>query len=119
MPSERIQRQIDRLLDEADEAITSQDWTTVGNHARSALRLDPENQDAMSYLAAAERDMHPESPQPAAGHSAVPHEDKPAFEAGNSRARLEQYIPKELLAKLEGTRNDVSSSERRVVTMLF
>ena len=56
MPSERIQRQIDRLLDEADEAITSQDWTTEGNRARSTLRLDPENQDAMSYLAAAERD---------------------------------------------------------------
>ena len=34
MPTERIQRQIDRLLDEADEAIASQDWTTVGNRAR-------------------------------------------------------------------------------------
>jgi class 3 adenylate cyclase len=73
----------------------------------------------MSYLAAAERDMHPESPQIAAGHSAVPHVDEPASEVDNSRARLEQYIPKELLAKLEGTRNDVASSERRVVTMLF
>ena len=56
MPTERIQRQINRLLDEANEAIASQDWTTVSNRARSALRLDPENQDAMSYLAAAERD---------------------------------------------------------------
>ena len=46
MPSERIQRQIDRLLDEADEAIASQDWTIVRDRARSALRLDPENQDA-------------------------------------------------------------------------
>ena len=106
-------------MDEADEAIASQDWTTVGNRARSALRLDPENQDAMSYLAAAERDQHPESPQPVAKHSAAPHVDEPAFEVDNSRARLEQYIPKELLAKLEGTRNDVASSERRVVTMLF
>ena len=43
MPTERIQRQIDRLLDEADEAIANQDWATVGNRARSALRLDPEN----------------------------------------------------------------------------
>ena len=47
MPTERIQRQIDRLLDEADEAIASQDWTTVGNRARSALRLDPENLQAL------------------------------------------------------------------------
>ena len=59
MASERIQRQIDRLLDEAEEAITSQDWTTVGDRARSVLRLDPGNQDALFYLAAAERDLPP------------------------------------------------------------
>jgi len=88
MPAERIQRHIDRLLDEVDEAIASQDWTTVGNRARSALRLDPENQDAMSNLAAADRDQHPESPQPVAEHSAAPHLDEPAFEVDNSRARL-------------------------------
>ena len=63
MPSERIQRQIDRLLDEADEAIASQDWTTVSDCARSTLRLDPENQDAMSYLAAAERNLRPKGSQ--------------------------------------------------------
>ena len=119
MPTERIQRQIDRLLDEADKAIASQDRTTVGNRTRSALRLDPENQDAMSYLAFAERDQHLESPQPVAEHSTAPHVDEPDFEMDKSRARLEQYIPKELLAKLEGTHNDVASSERRVVTMLF
>ena len=66
MASERVQRQIDRLLDEAEEAITSQDWTTVGDRARSVLRLDPGNQDALSYLAAAERDLPPQITQPAA-----------------------------------------------------
>ena len=41
-------------------------------------------------------------------------------EADPRRARLEQYIPKELLAKLEGARTKgVVSGERRVVTMLF
>ena len=56
MASERTQRQIDRLLDEAEEAITQEDWSTVASRARSILRLDPENSDALSYLAAAERD---------------------------------------------------------------
>ena len=50
MPSERIQRQIDRLLDEVEEAMSGQDWEAVGERARSVLRLDPENQDALSYL---------------------------------------------------------------------
>ena len=102
MPSERVQRQMDRLLDETEEAISSQDWTLAAEPTLSVLMLDPGNQDALSYLTAAERDSgtpaQPASPvQPVAGDS--------------NRDRLEQYIPKELLAKLEG--------ERRVVTMLF
>ena len=52
MASDRVQRQIDRLLDEAEEAITGQEWDTVGDRARSVLRLDPENSDALSYLVA-------------------------------------------------------------------
>ncbi len=59
MVSVRIQRQIDRLLDEVEEAITSHNWTTVGECARSVLRLDSGNQDVLSYLAAAERDLPP------------------------------------------------------------
>ena len=56
MVSERVQRQIDRLLDEAEAAIATCDWAAVGDHARTVLRLDPENNDALSYLAASERD---------------------------------------------------------------
>ena len=56
MASERAQRHIDHLLDEAEEAITSQDWNTVGDRARSILRLDPESSDALAYLAAADRE---------------------------------------------------------------
>jgi len=37
MPSERMQRQIDRLLNEAEEAIASQDWPAVRDRARSVL----------------------------------------------------------------------------------
>ncbi len=53
MPSERIQRQVDRLLDEAEEAIGREDWDVVAARARAALRLDPENSDAAGYLQAA------------------------------------------------------------------
>ena len=57
MASERVQRQIDRLLDEAEAAIATSDWATVGDRARNVLRLDPDNSDALSYLAASERDL--------------------------------------------------------------
>ena len=55
MASERVQRQIDRLLDEAEAAIAISDWAAVGDRARNVLLIDPDNGDAMSYLAASER----------------------------------------------------------------
>ena len=39
MASERVQRQIDSLSDETEEAIASQDWRTVGGRAQFVLRL--------------------------------------------------------------------------------
>ena len=55
MPSERVQRQIDRLLDEAEEAVRANDWQTARQRAQAALDLDPENLDAPSILAGADR----------------------------------------------------------------
>ncbi len=46
MASERIQRQIDRLLDEAEEAISRFDWESLHQAAQAVLRFDPENIDA-------------------------------------------------------------------------
>src|SRR5262245_44628765 len=57
MPSERVQRQIDRLLDEAEEAGARQDWATVLARARHVLTYDPANEDALAFLAAAERGL--------------------------------------------------------------
>ena len=37
MPSERIQRRIDRLLDQAEEAADRRDWSEVRELAREAL----------------------------------------------------------------------------------
>jgi len=55
MPSERTQRQIDRLLDEAEQAIASRDWALVQQHAQDVLDLDPGNADALDFLAAMQR----------------------------------------------------------------
>ena len=56
MASERVQRRIERLLDEADEAVSRYDWEAVRQAARAVLRFDPENSDASAYLAAADQD---------------------------------------------------------------
>ena len=55
MASDRVQRRIDSLLDEAEQAIANEDWTTVASRVRSVLAIDPENGDAVAYFAAAER----------------------------------------------------------------
>ncbi|MCH7712060.1 MAG: AAA family ATPase [Chloroflexi bacterium] len=55
MTSQRVQRQIDRLLDEAEAAFAQRDWLAVRERAQDALTLEPENQDALTFLTAAER----------------------------------------------------------------
>ena len=55
MASERIQRQIDRLLDQVEEAVELLDWDVVRSRAQAVLALDPENADAVTFLASAER----------------------------------------------------------------
>lgn len=55
MPSERIQRQIDRLLDEAEAALGRREWPRVHDLSQDVLALDPENADARTFLDAAVR----------------------------------------------------------------
>ena len=50
MASEPIQRRIDSLLDEADQAVANEDLPTVASRARAVLRMDHENSDGLSYL---------------------------------------------------------------------
>jgi len=57
MPSERIQRRIDSLLDLADNAVGLKDWATVAENAKAVLALEPANADAQAYLAASERGL--------------------------------------------------------------
>ena len=51
MASERIQRRIDRLLDQAEEAMDRLDWGTVRECARAVLGLDSAYSDALAFLA--------------------------------------------------------------------
>jgi hypothetical protein len=53
MTSERIQRRIEQFLDEADQALSNLDWETVRSRAEAVLRIDPENKEAKTLLAAA------------------------------------------------------------------
>ena len=55
MPSERVQRRIDSLLDDAEQAIESNDWEVVLERVRSVLTLEPDNADAVFYRDAAAR----------------------------------------------------------------
>ncbi|MFQ6030433.1 MAG: protein kinase [Dehalococcoidia bacterium] len=55
MATERLRRRIEQLLDEAEEAISQHNWETVLGHAQSVLALDPENEDGLALIAAAER----------------------------------------------------------------
>ena len=51
--SERVQRQVELLLDQAEEAIGRSDWDAVREKAEAVLRVDAGNHDAASYLAMA------------------------------------------------------------------
>ena len=50
MASERIQRQIERLPGEVDEALAKLDWKAVRDRAQAVLALYRDNKDALSFL---------------------------------------------------------------------
>ena len=48
MLSVRIQRQIERLLDEAEAAVVERNWQLVRERVAHVLELDPDNVDAQA-----------------------------------------------------------------------
>ncbi|MBI2724409.1 MAG: AAA family ATPase [Chloroflexi bacterium] len=66
MPGERIQRQTDALLDEAEAAVRALDWTTVRARTDAVLALDPGNEDALALVSAADRANAAVTPAPVA-----------------------------------------------------
>ncbi|MCH7735119.1 MAG: hypothetical protein IH961_07875, partial [Chloroflexi bacterium] len=89
MPSERVQRRIDRLLDRADEAIEDEDWQRALESARAALGFDSENADAKAFVQAATEALdaagiEPESSSesPAVSESTAPDDQPSSFANG-------------------------------------
>jgi hypothetical protein len=54
MPSELIQRQSDLLLDQAVTSLVARDWNAISEAARVVLGIDPDNEDALAFIAMAE-----------------------------------------------------------------
>ena len=55
MASDRIQRRIERLLDQIDEAADQLNWPEVLDRAKALLAYDPANQDARTFIEVANR----------------------------------------------------------------
>ena len=49
MASDRIQRQIERFLDEAEDAVAHGDWGTAKDCAEKVFAFDPENSDGLAF----------------------------------------------------------------------
>lgn len=59
MAGERVNTVIEKLLDEAQSAADAGNWPVVGLRANAVLRLDPGNQDAQMFAAAAQSGGRP------------------------------------------------------------
>ncbi len=66
MAMDRIQRRIERLLDEDEEAADQEDWEAVRRLSRQVLVLDPDNTDALTFSAGAERALGDSPTEPVA-----------------------------------------------------
>ncbi len=62
MASDRIQRQVERLLDEAEKAFEEHDWHALLAHSQDVIRLDPENREALTFFSVAERVLGSSAP---------------------------------------------------------
>ena len=72
MASDRIQRQIDRFLDEAEDAVAHGDWGTAKDCAEKVFAFDPENSDGLAFLSAAARSLGgTEATPPGVDHSGM------------------------------------------------
>jgi len=81
MVNERLQRRIERLLDEAEEAITRLDWKVVHDRAQAVLAIDPQNGDGLAFLATAERALS--VTPPSADQRSTPLKDSPSQRTTN------------------------------------
>ena len=96
MASERIERRIGLLLDEADEAVAQGDWALVRDCSQKVLVVDPENKEALTFMAIAERGLgiqetsSPEPPIPSAPTPASPAAQPTSF--ANGRYQVKRFL---------------------------
>ena len=97
MASERLNRHIDRLLNEAEEAISQLDWATVRARSQAVLTYDPDNVDALAFLAGAQRALGGEGPvqdakisQPPSSAHTPPKAEPTSF--ANGRYQIKELI---------------------------
>jgi len=99
MTSDRIQRNIERLLDEADTAFAARDWLRVRDCAQDVLSLDPKQSEARSFLEAAERSLSRRAsplPEGEGGEGSPEHQhqpEQPLGGAGESPALPAAAVP--------------------------
>ena len=63
MESERLQQQIDRLLDEAEQAVSQLDWITLQKRAQDVVAIDPNIQEGQAFPSTAEWALSASGPQ--------------------------------------------------------
>ena len=62
MSSDRIQRRIERLLDQIEEAADQLNWHEVRDRANALLAYEPANQDALTFIEVADRALGGQNP---------------------------------------------------------
>ena len=95
MPTERQQRQIDRLLDEIEEALEQRDWAGVEARCEVVLAIEPENADALAYRETATRgagSSHVSAAEPAPSVPTLQPEAHSSFAGG-------RYVVREFLGE--------------------
>ena len=96
MASERIQRRIDRLLDQAEEAMDQLNWDSVRDCAQAVLGLDPQNNDALAFLASVDRvlqnqpDSKTQEITAQADPISLPTDQPPSF--ANGRYQVKRFL---------------------------
>ena len=66
MASERIQRRIDRLLDQVEELADQREWSQVKDLSEEIIQLDADNADAKTFLDLAQLRLSSSPSQPQA-----------------------------------------------------
>ena len=95
MASDRLQRRIDRLLDQIEQEADQQNWRVVHDLADEVIGLAPDNSDAQAFLAAATRRLATLSDDPEVhalldSPSAVVPEQPTSF--ANGRYQVKRFL---------------------------